>query len=543
MTDASDRLKANAHIVSGVMGWLLVGALSFALVGRRAERIDLAASAPADTLFYIETRDLGESLGAMTSARAFRDAAQTVPDLSALDGMQVAVAVTGFEASEERLNEDASEAAFRPIFVAIAETPFWGWQTRSFTENKLGAFVRGLYGEDTKSETAPYDGGLKFAWRAADGRSAFAFVRASRIFFTNDETALAKCLAVERREEDSLAGNNAIRALRSANGNAVGLGYLSPDGVAQLSAVAGISAAVMFSDNELARSFVARVLPQVVRGTVKDVSWVASKSESGIEDRFEFTMSAAAARALAASAKTGDGESSEIDAFVSEDAQTVTRYDFADSDVAWKTVLEITASATDSFSGKMLEQFAGGLLGSYGVADPALFLKSVRGPMLTARFDADGEESVAVVTHKNAEDLKRGLIGFDFKKPAQGRFGAEVWTSDDGDVAVAFLSGRAVMGNAERVLKCLEAREQGRDLSRRALYESFAGARAATVTLGREDEAAERVIETLSGKRDVNMKISTNFLTETRFTDRGVERRTVSPFGFLGTIVGQFARR
>lgn len=543
VSKAFDWLKVRPHVPSGVVGWLLIGLLVFASTTRRTERVDLTRSAPADTLFYLETRDLGAALSAITSANAFRDVASKVPDLSALDGMQVAVAITGFEASEERLNEEASEATFRPRFVAIAETPFWEWQARRFTEGKLGGFVREMYGEGAETEVSAFSGGTKYTWRSADGRRTFAFVRGSRILFSNDESAIEKCLAVERRETEGLDGNNTIRSLRVANEDAIGFGYLSPDGVAQLSSIAGLSAAMAASENDLARSFIARTLPQVVRGTVKDISWVAVKSSEGIEDRFEFTMSPGAARALASSARLGDSDARDLDGYLAEDAFTVTRYDLADPDVAWRTVIETASSTTDAFSGKMMAEFAGSLFDPYGVSDAGMFLKAVRGQILTARFDADGEESVAVVGYKNADDLKLALAGIDFKRPAEKIFEADVWKSEDGEIAAAFTNGKALLGNPESISRCLEARSQGRGLAKRALYENFSKSRAAAVTLGKEDDTAERVIETLSDKKDANMKVATNFMTETRFSDKGFERRTVSPFGFLGVIVAQFARR
>lgn len=536
-------MKSNPHVPSGIAGWILLGVLFLVFTGAGSKRADLTKLAPADTIFYLETRDLGAALSAITSSNAFRETAAKVPDLSALDGMQVAVAVTGFEASESKLNEESSEATFRPKFVAIAETPFWSWQARRFTENTIGDFVRQIYGGNVETAITQVDNFVQFEWRAEDGRRMLALVRDSQIFFGNDAETVEKCLRVHWRIDQSLAGNGAIRTLRAANDAAVGFGYLSPDGVAQLSSVAGLSAAMAASESELARSFIARTLPQIVRGTVKDVSWIAVKSADGIEDRFEFTMSPAAAGALAASARIGDPDAKDLDGYIAEDAMTVTRYDLADSDVAWRTVIDTAAASTDALSGKMMAQFAGSLFDPYGVSDADMFLKAVRGPILTARFDQDGEEAVAAVAFKDSEDLKRSLGAVDFRKPPEKMFGAEVWKSEDGEVAVALTDGRALLGNPESVAHCLDARSQGRGLAKRALYENFSKSRAAAVTVGKEEDTAERVIEALSDKKDANMKIATNFITETRFSDKGIERRTLSPFGFLGTIVAQFAGR
>src|SRR5689334_7827380 len=79
---------------------------------------DLRTLAPADSLVYIETNDLGAALQPIVDSKGFNEAAKSKPDLSAIKGVQLAVAVTGFETSEEQVNEENSVLNFKAHFVA-----------------------------------------------------------------------------------------------------------------------------------------------------------------------------------------------------------------------------------------------------------------------------------------------------------------------------------------------------------------------------------------------------------------------------------------
>ena len=65
--------------------------------------IDLRALAPAETLVYLETNDLAKTLNSLTDNKAFQELAKDKPDFSAFENVQVAVVVTGFEASEQKV--------------------------------------------------------------------------------------------------------------------------------------------------------------------------------------------------------------------------------------------------------------------------------------------------------------------------------------------------------------------------------------------------------------------------------------------------------
>src|SRR5215204_5202125 len=79
---------------------------AFALSCGSAPPADLRTLAPAETLVYLETDDLGKTLNSLTESSAFQELAKNKTDFSALDKIQVAVAVTGFEASENQVTAE-----------------------------------------------------------------------------------------------------------------------------------------------------------------------------------------------------------------------------------------------------------------------------------------------------------------------------------------------------------------------------------------------------------------------------------------------------
>src|SRR6476469_8148710 len=58
---------------------------------------DMFSLVPADTLVYLETNDLGAAIQPIIDSKPFNDVAKYKPDISAIKGVQLAVAITGFE--------------------------------------------------------------------------------------------------------------------------------------------------------------------------------------------------------------------------------------------------------------------------------------------------------------------------------------------------------------------------------------------------------------------------------------------------------------
>ncbi len=500
-------------------------------VYRTPQVVDLRGFAPKDALVYLESNDLSKTLKALTENKTFRELSADGKDFSALKNVQIAVIVTGFETSEKQLTDENSILNFQPHFVAIAETHAWEFQTKSLVKNQINAFVRNNYGDETKLETSDQNGAEKYTWTAKDGRKVFALVEKSRIFFGNDEAAVKKCLAAERGEIESLIKNeNLVRAFSLKPENNLAFGYLSPEGIAQIANLTGVSTAIKKTENDEERSFIARFLPQTLRNTTKEIVWTAQKTETGIEDKFFVSLTPEVSAVVKETLETSPQNQSDAPEFLPAAVFSATLYKLKNPLIAWRSLLFLTAKNTDAVSGKLLLQFSNSLLEPYGISDAETFLGAIGSDILTARFDAEGERSVLIVTIKDAVKLKPAIAGMNFKASPEKQEGAEIWQSEDKTLTAAFVQDKLILGDAESVLKCLRTKENSN------YFHYFTANSAAAVTYAKDAETAEK-IAALLGKVPEKKTIYTTYLTETNFTEKGFERKTVSDFGLLGTIL------
>lgn len=500
---------------------------------------NLRTFAPADSIAYLEANDLGKTLNALTESENFQKIAANKTDFSVLKGVQIAIVVTGFETSEKQITTEDSVINFKPQFVAIADAHTWEWQTLSLAENQLNNFIKGIYGDDAKLLNEDKDGGRWFVWTAKDGRELFAFVENSLIFFGNNRKAIENCLKVKSGEAESLLKNENLTRAYSASGENLTFGFVTSEGVKQIANYIAVSTALSATDDEAGRSFIASVLPQILQNTTEEIVWTSKKNGDGIEDNYSIFLKKETAsvfsETLTASAQT-ETDSSE---FLPDEISSATRYNLKNPLIAWRSLLLVTAKNTDAMSGKILVQFSNSLLESYGVKDAETFLSAVGSDILTARFDADGEKSVAVATIKDSENVKKSLIDeINFKTPPEKIGNAEIWKSEEDEISAAFIENVLVLGDSESVLQCLNAKQTGQNFTKNQIYKNFAASKAVAVTFAKEAESAEKIANVL-GKAKENANFSMNYLTETSFTNNKIERKTVSAFGLIGTILEQ----
>lgn len=497
---------------------------------------DPRSVAPADSLVYLETRDLGKAVGVIVSNPKLKEAATALPDVSILNGMEMAVAVTGFETSEQAITEENSVLNFQPRFVAVLETHKWNYQVIGFVEEKLGLFISEAYGGEATLETSDKHGGKYFVWSGQDGRKAFALVVGSLIYFGNDESAIEKCLAVQRGEAESIAKNPKI-----TTGERLAFGYVSPDGVAQIANIAGISLAKQSSEEGDVQSFIARVLPELLRNSLKEATWTATQTEHGIADDYVIGLNDEVSKVFGETiVPSGTKPDEKLTAALPLAAASFTRYDLRDPQVAWRSVLLSAQKLTDQATGNILLAFSSSLFEPYGIDDPEMFLSSI-GPIVhTVKFDESGDKVLVIATVKDAEKVKRSLAKeIDFKKPPERIGNADSWLSRDSDVRVIFDGTTLVVGDPQETEKLVSNLNNA--FGKNHLYPLFASSTAASVTFGSDTAIALRIADVLSERKPETAAISTYSLTETRFNQNGMERRTVSDFGLIGTIISQFS--
>jgi hypothetical protein len=486
---------------------------------------DLRSLAPADSLIYLETNDLGAAIQPIVDSKTFNDAAASKPDLSAIKGVQLAVAVTGFETSEQPVNDENSVLNFRPHFVAIADTHAWSWQARSFAENQLGEFINKMYGGGVQLDTVPKDGGTSYTWTAEDGRKAFGYVTGSLIFFGNDESSIEKIQAVRRGDSDPIAKTG---KLPDYAGN-VAVGYVSPDGIAQIANIVGAQKAKESGEESEVQSFVARVVPQLLRGAIKDAAWTARTTDGGYEDKLSLTLDPEVAKVLNETMAPGEDADSSLLDFAPADATSVTVYNLKDPQIAWRSILLLTQKLTDPTTGKLLAGFSNSFFEPYGIKDGEAFLGSVSPNIVTVKFDED--DDVAVVS--KAKDDKARKAALD----------SESMKSDSSDVSItdAGFEGISVTGDPATVQKCVQAHQNSQNLRSDPMAQPSGSTFAAARTIGIDPDSAALLASVLSERKGDDVAPASRYVVETRFNKTGIERKLDSEFGLIGSIISMLS--
>ena len=508
--------------------WLfLIVAAFFGAACRSPQKTEVRKLVPADTLVYLETNNVAAALESLAASPAFQTLAADKVDFSAFENVQTAIAVTGFETSEE----DAV-LSLKPQFVAVAETHAWSWQTVSLVENQLDRLIRKTYGETAKREASDKNGGRFFTWTASDNRRVFAFVRESLIYFGSDAAAIEKCLAVKSGAAESLAQNEFFNRVYS--GENLTFGYVSNDGVKKIAALAGISLAVGASEESNERSFIAQTVPQILQNTTQEIIWTANRTEGGIEDKYSVVLTGENASALRETLDSDPDSPSDFKDYLPSDIFSTTRYNLQNPLDAWRGSLALTAKNTDAWRRKILIGFSGKMLESYGISDAETFLSAVNAPLTTALFDAEGTKSITIAAVGDADKLKSSISRtIDFKKSPEKISNAEVWFSDDRNLAAAFVESRLILGDGESVLKCLRAKPNEHNPA----FQRFVESRTVAATFGTDIDSAEKIVGLLANAKSADRKLATFYTTETRLTESGFERVTVSDFGLIGAIL------
>ncbi|HVF46505.1 MAG TPA: hypothetical protein VNA17_02960, partial [Pyrinomonadaceae bacterium] len=361
---------------------------------------------PSETLIYLETNDLAAALQPIVDSKPFREAARSTTDFSALRGVQVAVAVTGFETTEERLTDENSIGRIQPRFVAVADTHAWNYQAVAFADQKLGQFVTDIYGADVAQDQIDKNGGRYFTWTASDGRKSYAQVIDSVIYFGNDESIIDKCMAVRRSEGDSLAKTGKVTG---HDPNSLASGYVSTDGVAQLGNIAGLRFGSDLSDEPEMQSAIAGILPRLIRSSVTEMRWDARKTDQGIEDRYRITMPADVANVFVETMAAEIPNMSMLDRLTCSPA-SVTVYNLSKPQVAWRSLFLVAQKRTDPVTAQLIGALSNGLLAEYGIADAESFLKIAGTSIVSGNIvGTGGEEHIAAAATSDVDAMKKTL--------------------------------------------------------------------------------------------------------------------------------------
>lgn len=545
----------------------------------RPRKVNMATYVPADSLIYLETNDLPDIASGIVSTDAWKALAPAAgiksnlgnlswlsrlaswmgigpADAVVLSRAQVAVTVLGLDAA------DAGDTLkIKPRYAVVVETHTGESRTRTAVENRIGDFARRAYGEP-RVEQKEVEGAKFTTWIAPDGeRRIVAAVMGSVAVVGNDESAVRSCLAVRRNERPSLDGNPQLDEMRRrVSGNdALAFGYVSPEGTARLLEMAATVYAGQISSDPRAQSAAASMLPPLAKKILGGAGWSAHISNGVVEDRYFLALQNGLASKLQSVFAAQQELTINAGELLPTEVYSVSRYNYRDPAQAWRGLNSAIASQADTLGSILITRLLGASLKPYGIEEPDSFLRAIGPEIVTARLDDSGSSTVTIVEVLDEKTLRDFIAKRLGAKPSIEVIGdAEMLVSNnEKHDAASFVGGRLIMGTAENVRRCLEARRRGQTLAvdddfqrAKSLVAATGAANVATFT---EDYApAGSFIRAMATQRDIRerpvneMELENALrrlryaVSETQIVDGGFERRTRSSFGQFGTLASQF---
>jgi hypothetical protein len=546
----------------------------------RPRKVNMAAYVPADSLIYLETNDLPDIASGIVSTDAWKALAPAAgirsnlgnltwlsrlaswtgigpADAVVLSRAQVAVTVLGLDAA------DAGDTLkIKPRYAVVVETHTGESRTQTAIENRVGDFARRAYGEPSVKQKE--EGGAKFTtWIAPDGeRRIVAAVMGSVAVIGNDEQAVQACLAVRRNERPSLDSNPQLEVMRRrvAGNDALAFGYVSPDGAARLLEMAATAYAGQVSSDPRAQSAAASMLPPLAKKILGGAGWSTRISGGVIEDRYFLALQNDLAARLQSVLASQQGTTLSAGELLPAEIYSLSRYNYRDPAQAWRGLNTAIASQVDTLGSILITRLLDASLKPYGIEEPDDFLRAIGSEIVTARLDDSGSSTVTIVEvhdEKTLRDFVAKRLGAKPRVEVIGDVEMQVSNNEKQDAA-SFIGGHLMLGTAQNVRRCLEARRLGQTLAADDDFQRTTRLLSATdsanvATLTEDYTPARSFIRAMTTQKGVRerpvnetelegaLRRLRYAVSETQIVDGGFEKRTRSAFGQLGALASQFA--
>jgi hypothetical protein len=379
----------------------------------------------------------------------------------------------------------------------------------------------------------------------------------------NDEAAVRACIEVRRGARPSIAGNGELDDVRArlGAGTALAFGFAPSGSAAKMVEVFAPALVGGASDDPKAQSLMATVLPQLINQTLGSVGWSTRLNEGRVEDHYFLGLAGGLPQRLGPALAAALEPSGVAPGLLPAGTHQVSVYNFRSPEDAWRGLGAALSSQVDISRATIITLALESLLKPYGIARPREFLRAAGPWLATARLEAGSEGKVLLTQVRDAAALReqvRAHLGGGAKTEKQG--GAELIVSADAERGAAgFVENSLLLGPEDDVRRCLAAirdrRTLGSEEAFKAVRQDIFGGSAFVSTLTDERESARAVVGYFArggaGKsapadpRALERALADYAYSpsETRLTDAGFEKKTLSAFGQLGEIVVRFAPR
>jgi hypothetical protein len=447
-----------------IVGWLY---------WNRRLRTDLSSYAPADALGFIEVNDLSEIANGITETQAWKSLAGPIgspgtlapnrwlirlaqwtgigsTDTILFARSQVAIVFGGAEGTQA-----GSTLVIKPLTTFIIDTHTSQRRMRSTVERHIEELARRLY-QNPVFVRKQIAGNDFQEWQSADGSHVIVFAFAdTAVLLGNNETSVLHSLETHTGQRASLTDQSDLSAARQIidGGGAPLFGYVTQPGIKSL-----LQGFALYRSGSSADAVTgARIFSDTMGGLVKSISWTSRFADGGIEDHCSIVLSDGVADKLRGSMVPDRGPDVTRLLFVPTDIHSLSFYQFRDANAFWSDLNATVSAHTDLIGAVAARPMLRALVRPYGIDDADTFARAIGPRIQTVRLEKD---SPAVLI---AEVFDRQAL----RKAIAQRFGANPEIESVGDAelliskdnwAAAFLQDSFLIGPAELVRKCLQAR-------------------------------------------------------------------------------------
>ena len=543
------------------------------LYWNRPRYADMTAYVPSDCLAFVEVdnplalfdgieqSEAWKALATPIGARSFRPINRRLIDVARWTGVgsadavllarsQLAIVFTGAET-----NKTDSSLTIRPLAVLVIETHTSQRRMKPVLEGHLQEFVQRMYDRPVLSHKQVDDIDVS-EWLSADGGHRLVAAFADSVaMIGNDEASVLRCIDVRRGKSPSLAGNEQLKVLRAQAGSRDSsvFGFIPKAGIKPLLQAWILSHAGSAPD----ATTIARLFADVFGNIIDGLSWTSTFTDGVAEDHCFLSLSEGIANQLRANAVPDDRTILNNLSFVPRDAYSVSAYQFRDTEGFWRDLNALVSSHADVVAAIAARPLLRSLFKPYGIDDPDSFVRAA-GPHLETIRQDENSPSVLVTDTLDRQGLLRASqerIGPAAKHEAVGD--AEVISSSLNNWAVSFAENRFLIGPAENVRACVEAKAQSQTLAsedalRRSQQLVDTSLPIIALTFTDDRRAAISFVELFS--HHGRSAFSTNAETinqasrrmpyavaVTLMKDQSLEWTSRSSFGLLGSLLVRFA--
>jgi len=364
-----------------------------------------------------------------------------------------------------------------------------------------------------------------------------------------------RCVDVRRGKLTALAGNKQLADLRQQVSalDASLFGFVSKAGVKPV-----LQAWALYRAGSAPEAAtVAPIFADTFGNLIEGLAWSSRFAEGGTEDRCFLSLSEGVAGKLRGSAIPEDRSLAGDLTFVPPDTNSVSVYHLRDVEGLWRELNAQVSSHADVVGAIAARPLLRSLFKPYGIDDPDTFVRAVGTHVETIRLE-ENSPSVLATEAFDRQSLRR---------LAQQRLGpgmkteivddSELFLSGSDNWAATFADNHFLIGPAEAVRRCLQAKGQSQSLTsvdafRRALRLLDVSLPITTATFTDDRRAAISLVELFSQRERSAFSTNAPAIDEasrslpygvnvTILKDNGFEWTSRSAFGLLGSLLVKFA--